>query len=108
MRKALGNLAVSIRLSNTQVWMSVILARAMIGVVASAKVPDIPPCVVESLIDTAKFPNAFRMAPSNSQWDDAVRNYCLNILKVKKVAVIGDTTGYGVTAAWASVAAFKK
>ena len=38
------------------------------------------------------------MAPSNSQWDDAVRNYCLKILKVKKIAVIGDTTGYGVTA----------
>ena len=35
-------------------------------------------------------------------------NYCLNILKVKKVAVIGDTTGYGVTAVGASVAAFKK
>jgi branched-chain amino acid transport system substrate-binding protein len=48
------------------------------------------------------------MAPSNGQWDDAVRNYCLNILKVKKVAVIGDTTGYGVTAVGASVAAFKK
>ena len=48
------------------------------------------------------------MAPSNSQWDDAVRNYCLNILKVKKIAVIGDTTGYGVTAVGASVAAFKK
>ena len=48
------------------------------------------------------------MAPSNTQWDDAVRNYCLKILKVKKVAVIGDTTGYGVTALDASVAAFKK
>src|SRR5664280_1006768 len=36
MRKALGNLAVSIRLSTTQGWMSGILARAMIGVVASA------------------------------------------------------------------------
>ena len=48
------------------------------------------------------------MAPSNSQWDDAVRNYCLNILKVKKIAVIGDTTGYGVTAVGASVTAFKK
>jgi branched-chain amino acid transport system substrate-binding protein len=70
--------------------------------------PDIHPCVVESLIDPAKYPNAFRMAPSNSQWDDAVRNYCLNVLKVKKIAVIGDTTGYGVTAVGASVAAFKK
>ena len=83
-------------------------ALATTPIMARAKIPDIHPCVVESLIDTAKFPNAFRMAPSNGQWDDAVRNYCLNVLKVKKVAVIGDTTGYGVTAVGASVAAFKK
>src|ERR1700680_3776634 len=83
-------------------------ALATTPIMARAKIPDIHPCVVESLIDPAKFPNAFRMAPSNSQWDDAVRNYCLNILKAKKVAVIGDTTGYGVTALGASVAAVKK
>jgi branched-chain amino acid transport system substrate-binding protein len=83
-------------------------ALATTPIMARAKMPDIHPCVVESLIDPVKFPNAFRMAPSNSQWDDAVRNYCLKILKVKKVAVIGDTTGYGVTAVGASVAAFKK
>jgi branched-chain amino acid transport system substrate-binding protein len=83
-------------------------ALATTPIMARAKMPDIHPCVVETLIDTTKFPNAFRMAPSNSQWDDAVRDYCLNILKVKKIAVIGDTTGYGVTAVGASVAAFKK
>jgi branched-chain amino acid transport system substrate-binding protein len=83
-------------------------ALATTPIMARAKIPNIHPCVVESLIDPAKFPNAFRMAPSNSQWDDAVRGYCLTILKVKKVAVIGDTTGYGVTAVGASVAAFKK
>jgi branched-chain amino acid transport system substrate-binding protein len=83
-------------------------ALATTPIMARAKMPDIHPCVVESLIDPAKYPNAFRMAPSNSQWDDAVRTYCLNVLKVKKVAVIGDTTGYGVTAVGASVAAFKK
>ena len=83
-------------------------ALATTPIMARARMPNIHPCVVESLIDTAKFPNAFRLAPSNSQWDDAVRNYCLNILKAKKVAVIGDTTGYGVTALGASVAAFKK
>src|ERR1700726_754935 len=53
-------------------------------IMARAKMPNIPPCVVESLIDPTRFPNAFRLAPSNGQWDDAVRNYCLNILKVKK------------------------
>ncbi|VIO78303.1 ABC transporter substrate-binding protein [Bradyrhizobium ivorense] len=83
-------------------------ALATTPIMARAKMPDLHPCVVESLIDPAKFPNAFRIAPSNNQWDDAVRNYCLKILKVKKVAVIGDTTGYGVTAVGASVAAFKK
>jgi branched-chain amino acid transport system substrate-binding protein len=83
-------------------------ALATTPIMARARMPDLHPCVVESLIDTAKFPNAFRLAPSNSQWDDAVRNYCLNVLKVKKIAVIGDTTGYGVTAVGASVAAFKK
>jgi branched-chain amino acid transport system substrate-binding protein len=83
-------------------------ALATTPIMARAKMPNIHPCVVESLIDPTKFPNSFRMAPSNSQWDDAVRSYCLNILKVKKIAVIGDTTGYGVTALGASVAAFKK
>ncbi len=83
-------------------------ALAVTPIMARAKMPNLHPCVVESLIDPTKFPNAFRIAPSNSQWDDAVRNYCLKILKVKKVAVIGDTTGYGVTAVGASVAAFKK
>lgn len=83
-------------------------ALATTPLMARAKIPDIHPCVVETLIDPTKFPNAYRNAPSNSQWDDAVRDYCLKVLKVKKVAVIGDTTGYGVTAVGASVAAFKK
>jgi branched-chain amino acid transport system substrate-binding protein len=34
--------------------------------------------------------------------------YCLKILKAKKIAVIGDTTGYGVAALNASVAGLKK
>jgi branched-chain amino acid transport system substrate-binding protein len=83
-------------------------ALATTPIMARAKMPDLHPCVVETLIDPVKFPNAFRIAPSNGQWDDAVRNYCLKVLKVKKVAVIGDTTGYGVTAVKASVEAFKK
>ena len=81
---------------------------AVTPIMARGKMPNIHPCVVDSLIDATKFPNAFRLAPSNTQWDDAVRGYCLNILKVKKVAVIGDTTGYGVAALNASVAGLKK
>ncbi|MGA2287659.1 ABC transporter substrate-binding protein [Bradyrhizobium sp.] len=81
---------------------------AVTPIMARARMPNIHPCVVDTLIDPRKYPNAFRMAPSNGQWDDAVRGYCLNVLKVKKIAVIGDTTGYGTTAVNASVSAFKK
>lgn len=80
---------------------------ATTAVMARSKMPNIHPCVVDSLIDPKKYPNAFRIAPANGQWDDAVRNYALKVIKVKKVAVIGDTTGYGVTAAKASADAFK-
>ncbi len=81
---------------------------AVTPIMARFKMPNIHPCVVETLIDPDKYPNAFRMAPSNTQWDDAVRHYCLEILKTRDVAVLGDTTGYGTTAVGASVAAFKK
>jgi branched-chain amino acid transport system substrate-binding protein len=81
---------------------------AVTAIMARGRMPNIHPCVVDSLIDSAKFPNAFRIAPSNTQWDDAVRGYTLNIAKARKVAVIGDTTGYGVSAANASAAAFQK
>lgn len=83
-------------------------ALATTPIMARAKMPNIHQCVVNSLIDPVKYPNAFRIAPSNQQWDDAVRNYCLNILKVKSVAVVGDSTGYGTSAVNASVEAFKK
>jgi branched-chain amino acid transport system substrate-binding protein len=77
-------------------------------IMARAKMPDMHPCVVNSLIDPEKYPNAFRLAPSNTQWDDAVRNYCLDILKIKEVAIVGDSTGYGTSAVKDSVAGFTK
>ena len=81
---------------------------AVTPIMARAKMPSIHPCVVDSLIDPAKYPDAFRIAPSNTQWDDAVRNYTLNVLKITDLAVFGDTTGYGTTAVAAGVAGFKK
>ena len=48
------------------------------------------------------------MSPNITQWDDAIRHYLLDILKAKKVAVLGDNTGYGTTATAASVASFQK
>jgi len=81
---------------------------AVTPIMARANMPNIHPCVVTSLIDVKKYPNAFRTAPSLSQWDDSMRAYCLNVLKTKKIAVLGDTTGFGSAAANFSVAAFKK
>ena len=81
---------------------------AVTPIMARAKMPNIHPCVVNSLIDPAKYPNAFRIAPSNGQWDDAVRNYTIKTLKLTSVAVFGDTTGYGTTAVSDSVAGFGK
>lgn len=81
---------------------------AVTAIMARAKMPNIHPCVVDTLIDPVKFPNAFRIAPSNGQWDEAARKYCLNVLRAKKVAVFGDTTGYGVTAARACADGFKQ
>ncbi|MBW6399246.1 ABC transporter substrate-binding protein [Roseomonas sp. HJA6] len=81
---------------------------AVTAIMARAKMPNIHPCVVDTLIDPRRYPNAFRISPSNTQWDDAVRNYCMQRINAKKVAVIGDTTGYGVSAANASVAGFQR
>jgi branched-chain amino acid transport system substrate-binding protein len=83
-------------------------ALATTPIMARAKMPDLHPCVVNSLIDPEKYPNAFRLTPSNTQWDDAVRDYCLNVLKLKDVAIFGDSTGYGTSAVKDSVAAFTK
>ena len=81
---------------------------AVTPIMARAKMPNVHPCVVDSLIDPAKYPNAFRIAPSNDQWDEAVRTYALKTLGIRDVAVFGDTTGYGTTAANAATAGFRK
>ncbi|MBS7811898.1 ABC transporter substrate-binding protein [Roseococcus pinisoli] len=81
---------------------------AVTAIMARAGMPNIHPCVVDSLIDVRRYPNAFRMAPSNTQWDDAVRGYCLDRVNARKVAVIGDTTGYGVAATNASAQGFQR
>ena len=75
---------------------------------ARAKMPSLVPGVVNSLIDPVKFPNAFRVTPSNVQWDGAVRTYCKSIMKVTKVAITADATGYGTSAHDDSMVSFKK
>jgi branched-chain amino acid transport system substrate-binding protein len=77
-------------------------------IMARAKMPSLVAGVVNSLIDTTKFPNAFRVTPSNAQWDAAVRNYTLKVVKAKKMAIVADATGYGTAALADSVAGFKE
>ncbi|WP_159350378.1 ABC transporter substrate-binding protein [Roseomonas harenae] len=77
-------------------------------IMARARMPNVHPCFVDALIDPTRYPNAFRMAPSNTQIDDAVSGYGVEILKVKRFAVIGDTTGYGTTTVNSSVASFQR
>lgn len=83
-------------------------AQATLPIMSQARMPCLHPCVIDSLIDPEKYPGAFRLAPSNGQWDDAVRGYVLNTLGVREVAVFGDTTVYGTSAVTASAAAFAR
>lgn len=83
-------------------------ALATTPIMARANMPNVYPCFVDRLIDPARYPNAFRIAPSNTQIDDAVSEYCVKNLGVKAVAIVGDTTGYGTTAVGTSAAAFQK
>ena len=53
------------------------------------------PCWVDELIDVKKYPMAFRIAPTNTQVGKGANHYVVDVLKLKKVAVVSDTTGYG-------------
>ncbi len=83
-------------------------ALAVLPIVAHVGMPCLHPCVTDSLIDPAKYPSVFRIAPSSSQWDEAVRGYVLDTLGVREVAVFGDTSVYGTGAVAASAAAFNR
>jgi branched-chain amino acid transport system substrate-binding protein len=71
-------------------------------------IPSLVDGVLDQLMDSQKYPNAFRLNATNTQWLAADRHYVLDVLKAKKVAVIGDNTGYGTTATATAVAAYKK
>src|SRR5215467_3016381 len=70
-------------------------ALAATPLIARDKVPMLHPCWVDDLIDVKKYPMAFRIAPTNTQVGGGANYYVVDVLKLKKVAVISDTTGYG-------------
>src|SRR5215204_2096709 len=70
-------------------------ALAATPLIARDKVPMLHPCWVDELIDVKKYPMSFRIAPTNTQVGNGANHYVVDVLKLKKVAVVSDTTGYG-------------
>lgn len=72
---------------------------ATVPIVAKAGLPNLVIGTVDELTDPKKYPRAFRLINTNRQWIEAANDYALNVLKRRKVAVIGDTSGYGTSSA---------
>jgi branched-chain amino acid transport system substrate-binding protein len=68
---------------------------ATVPIVAKAGIPNLIIGTIDELVDARKFPLAFRAINTNRQWIEAANDYALNVLRKKKIAVIGDTSGYG-------------
>jgi len=68
---------------------------ATVPIVAKAGIPNLIIGTIDELVDAQKFPLAFRAINTNRQWIEAANDYALNVLRKKKIAVIGDTSGYG-------------
>ena len=68
---------------------------ATVPLVARTGVPNIVTGAVEELTDPKKYPRAFRVINTTTQWVSAGNEYVLKGLKKSKIALIGDTTGYG-------------
>jgi branched-chain amino acid transport system substrate-binding protein len=72
---------------------------ATVPVVSKAGIPNIVISTVDELTDPVKYPRAFRVIATNEQWIRNANLYATKTLKRSKVAIIGDSTGYGVASA---------
>lgn len=68
-------------------------------VIARAGVPNLVIGALEELTDPVKYPRAFRLINTNRQWISTANHYALKTLKRTRIALIGDTTGYGTASA---------
>lgn len=64
-------------------------------VLARAGTPSIVISVVEELVDAKKYPRAFRVVSTSTQWITTANDYALKSLKKNKIAIIADTSGFG-------------
>ena len=67
-------------------------ALAATPLIARDKVPMLHPCWVDELIDVKKYPMAYRIAPTNTQIGKGANHYVVDVLKLKKGAVVSLTT----------------
>lgn len=72
---------------------------ATVPIVARAGIPNLVIGTVDELTDPKRFPRAFRVINTNRQWIEPANDYALKVLKKKKIALIGDTSGYGTSSA---------
>ena len=68
-------------------------------VLARAGIPNLVIGAIDPLTDPKKYPRAFRVINTNTQWISSANDYALKVLKRSKVAIVGDTTGYGTSSA---------
>jgi len=80
---------------------------AVVPLLARTSTLQVHPCWVDTLTDPKKYPMCFRNAPTNQQIGGAANRYVVEVLKRKKVAVMSDTTGYGVASVNAYVPMLK-
>ncbi|KRC85553.1 ABC transporter substrate-binding protein [Achromobacter sp. Root83] len=72
---------------------------ATVPILAKAGIPNLIIGTVDELTNAKKYPLAFRVINTNEQWITSANKYALETLKRSKVAVLGDTTGYGASSA---------
>jgi branched-chain amino acid transport system substrate-binding protein len=67
---------------------------ATMPITARRNIPNVHICGINSLVGP-NFPQSYRIAPDNEQCAAVPRAYCAETLKLSKVAIVGDSTGYG-------------
>lgn len=72
---------------------------ATVPVVAKAGIPNLVIGSIDDLVDAKRFPRAFRAINTNRQWIDAANNHAIKVMKKTRIALIGDTSGYGTSSA---------
>ncbi|HEX7811202.1 MAG TPA: ABC transporter substrate-binding protein [Burkholderiales bacterium] len=81
---------------------------ATVPIVAKAGIPNLIIGSIDELTDAQKYPLAFRAINTNTQWIEGANEYALKVLKKRKVAIIGDTSGYGTASAKSAQALLEK